>query len=257
VRNPFLVFAVAICISCLGIAKEGGDVSSGDNFHYNGKVDFLFVVDNSTSYPHHKEAAVRKFTEFIQWMTMVGVDFQIAFTTTTCGRYSNPGSNGTFYGIPQILTSSTQNLAEHFESRLRLEGAWLGSDLERGLSSSLQAIEGPAGRPSFLRQDASLMIFYFSDEDDYGDLEVSDFISKLDRIKPSVDGKRSWIANFYGALPGDTSSATYIEPGLRYISLSQLSGGFQFSLFQPNSVEYGIKRFQKYLSRPLRKMESR
>jgi hypothetical protein len=133
-----------------------------------GKVDILFVVDDSGSMFDDQQILAANFESFIQAAAANGAsDFHIGITSTDL--LSEGALAGRFTGSPAVLTNSTPNLVGSFAER-----AVLGSDgagLELGLDAMRLALSEPLASSTnagFHRAEAALSIIIVSDEDDSG-----------------------------------------------------------------------------------------
>lgn len=207
---------------------------------YNNKVDVIFIMDNSSSMAIANQKLRDTIPGLVQALLKQKLDLHVAVITTSIGGKAD---GGRFLGSPAYLTSSTPDMANVLISRLKSVGDD-GSDLERGLDS-LAAVLAPSylageGR-GFLRNDALMAIIALSTEDDKSSNVsggANGYAGILDSVKGFYeDGTRQWILNFIGVLslssgncPAAGSALGYLEPGLRYMNLANLTGGVQASV---------------------------
>jgi hypothetical protein len=172
-----------------------------DTTQGQGKVDVLWVVDDSGSMEWAQEQLREKFEAFAQKLTQARVDFRVGVTSTDvcdinwttdgkakpdkyCPNKSDisPGAkvNGVMIGPAQgrlikdsqtgskVLSNSTPNFVQTF-GRLSNLGT-VGSGLEHGLTAARMAIEKAKSgvNADFLRNDAFLSVIVLSDEEDDG-----------------------------------------------------------------------------------------
>jgi len=139
----------------------------------DGKVDVLFIVDNSGSMGDDQQILADNFATFIAGASTSGTDFQIGVTSTDV---LDPGAlRGRLNGSPAILTGQTPGLVNAFETRASL--GTNGTGLELGLEAMRLALSEPlasSANAGFHRPAAALSIIVVSDEDDSGDY-VGDF----------------------------------------------------------------------------------
>lgn len=146
----------------------------------NGKIDILWVVDNSGSMDTSQQAIAANFQRFIEKFQQNGFDFQIAVTTSDAykdefnaslnlslykrGTYVN--NAGQTVTAPAILNSTTPELEKAFIANI-LRGTG-GSGDERTFQSLRATLNNTTNATSgFPRADAYLSIIMLSDEDDF------------------------------------------------------------------------------------------
>ena len=190
-----------------GGAPHAGEQVVFDTMQKQGKVDILWVVDDSGSMDWAQDQLTSKFESFARKLTEARVDFRVAVTTTDvcdidwsngkpktnahCPELKNPGNggqlisggtmiDGAMVGPPQgrflvdpttklsVLTNATPNFASTF-ARVAKAGT-SGSSYEHGLTAAKMAVEKAiAGvNKNFLRSDAPLSVIVLSDEEDEG-----------------------------------------------------------------------------------------
>ncbi len=145
----------------------------------NGKIDILWVIDNSGSMQTSQQAIAANFQRFIDRFEQNGFDFQIAVTASDAYKDDFNASlgmavykNGTYvvdgitYTAPKILTKDTPNLEQAFIANI-LRGI-NGSGDERTLQSMRSALNNQTNiEMGFPRSDAYLSVIMLSDEDDF------------------------------------------------------------------------------------------
>lgn len=146
----------------------------------NGKIDILWVVDNSGSMATSQQAIADNFRRFIEKFQENGFDFQIAVTTSDAykdifnagltqsvyknGSYVN--DNGDTVSAPKILRPDTPDLDKAFIANI-VRGT-NGSGDERVFQSLQAALSNQTNIDlGFPRKDAFLSIIIVSDEDDF------------------------------------------------------------------------------------------
>jgi hypothetical protein len=217
-----------------GIAPQ--DFSFGQQVTYNNKVDVLFVMDNSQTMAKHQSAIGSQFSNFIDVLNQKGIDYHIGVTTMDV---SASGARGALLGTVKVIDSRTPNLKNQFLANVNMGET--GSDLERGIDGLRRALTAPlidGANTGFLRTDAVLAIVFVTNEDDKSSGSIAEVIAALDAIKPPFPyGARGWIANLIGVLDVGTdcsTSASYTEPGDRYLALVDRSGGTGASICSNN-----------------------
>lgn len=146
----------------------------------DGKMDILFVIDNSDSMYNEQQEIARRFNTFIN--DLGGMDWQIAITTTDAREKNYPGWGGRldkFGNTNQIvLKPNTPNRTSLFQSTIQRDesldcievgGEWLcPTTHEEPLRASILAMQQRnTHNAGFFRDDADLSIVYISDEDEY------------------------------------------------------------------------------------------
>ncbi len=221
----FIIGMIACMSACSKSQYSLPDSSQqfGQSVKYNNKVDVVLLVDNSSSMDTYQNKLAQQAPGMIQALNSFGMDYQLVVVTTDMRAGGNGGS---YVGNPQILVPGTQNLSNILTARIK-QGTG-GSDQERGLESIEAALNN---QPSFLRSDALLAVIALSNEDDHSPDNSNHFISYLDQLKPKFNGfTQAWIVNFIGVPNLQSSCSTaldgiYKEPGLKWISLAEYSGG--------------------------------
>jgi len=124
-------------------------------------VDVLFIIDNSGSMADNIDRLNDTFRVFIQQFNLLGLDYQIAVTTTDMDRTDA----GQFVG-PIITPRDPDPVAEF---RRQTDQGTGGSGDERGRDAAYAALRAPLinnQNAGFVRQDANLAVAIISDEDD-------------------------------------------------------------------------------------------
>jgi hypothetical protein len=195
---------------------------------YNNKVDILFMVDNSSSMLQYQRRLESQVDRLVLSLNQKALDYRIAVVTSDLRP---GGSGGRLIGSPSYLTSLTPNIQNLLRSRIVL--GQTGSDIESGLGSIRQALSSVSGS-KFLRSDALLAMVILTNEDDYSLGTIREYRDFFDNLKNQVPGfKRGWILNFIGVISIDgncRTTADFKEAGLRYMALSDISGGIKASI---------------------------
>jgi len=124
-------------------------------------VDILLVVDDSCSMANDQASLGSNFGTFINTMTGLGADWQVAVITTTSASFRGP----VFTNTPGGVTA--------FSNQVNVGTG--GSGTEKGIDRAWQATQsggdaGPGSATGFLRPAAVLSIVFVSDEDDQSSL---------------------------------------------------------------------------------------
>lgn len=142
-----------------------------------GKIDILWVIDNSGSMRTSQENVAANFQSFIQGFSTRGYDYHIAVTNTEAYEAIFSGdnqdakfrdgdwnvANSTRSGV-FIITPDTPNISDVFLINV-IQGT-LGNGDERAFQSFKSALSNPLNT-GFLRNDSHLAIIIVSDEDDF------------------------------------------------------------------------------------------
>lgn len=233
----------------------------------NGKIDILWVIDNSGSMQTSQQAVADNFQRFIENFRDNGFDFQIAVTTSdgykdnfvpglTQSVYKNGSyvdSNGDTLQAPKIIRPDTPNLDQAFIANI-LRGI-SGSGDERVFQSMKTALNNTTNQElGFPRQDAFLSVIVVSDEDDFSwdgpssidnqynnpNLHTSaSYDEFLSTLTNSTSTNKKFNVNTIAILDSPTLTGLQClsqlgsstrKIGIRYQELSELSDGILGSL---------------------------
>jgi hypothetical protein len=181
----------------------------------SGKVDILFVDDNSKSMSPEQSAMAARFSTFLSSLDSRSIDYRIAITTTDVNQAAGqllPFSNGKSYLTPgnSANTQMFQNVIQRSETIACDSGQSVcPSNDERGIyAANLVIRNNPAG---FIRSDAHLAIVFLSDEDERSQVYDQSASFRLS----SDDLPQTLIANVQNIYGGKSVSAhaIIIRPG--------------------------------------------
>lgn len=230
----------------------------------NGKIDILFVIDNSGSMAASQQAMADNISRFFDKFDAKGFDYQIGVTTTDAWRVYfggaatmaqlRDGVGSTHTGI-RIVTPSTPNRQSVFITNMKQGTAGNGDErafqsIQATLDSSLNA------NSNFPRADAFFSIIILSDADDLSNttastidngnptsyyanpnlIPVQNYIDYLDTKFGVVNGVRSgkYNVNTIGVLDSQCESQVASggenKIGNRYMQLSDATSGIKGSL---------------------------
>lgn len=205
-----------------GICGNGTLENTSDTFTQNtaqeGKVDILWVIDDSGSMGDEQNALAYNFNAFIQNFITRNVDFKMAITTTD-GR---SGRSGQMIGDPALLTSTAAAADEaaflnNFSNLIRVGTS--GSGNEVGLQTSGDFMTQHSS--TFLRDDAYLVVVYVSDEEDHSSSTVSSYVDGLKALKTNEG-----LVKVYSIVTKELVPNKQWETlGTRYIEAAALTGG--------------------------------
>lgn len=136
-------------------------------------IDVLTVIDSSGSMVDEEATLRSNMPLVLSSLQQQSVDFHLAVTTMDLGP---GGARGRLLGTAPFLTPSTPNGAATWAANTAV--GTLGSGLDEGLEASKLALSAPlttGANAGFLRNDASLLVLYVSDEDDSSPLGMTDY----------------------------------------------------------------------------------
>lgn len=189
------------------------DVFSQNAAEVNGKIDILWMVDNSGSMLTSQQAVADNFRRFIQQYQDKGFDFQIAVAATdgwmdtfntslTRSRFKTgsytPSGGGSAVQAPAILTPSTPDLEQAFVANVMVGIS--GNGDERAFSSIENALENTSNQAlGFPRADAFLSVIIVSDEEDFSQTVSSFSESYTNPNLISVAHYRDYLSELTGS----------------------------------------------------------
>lgn len=195
-----------------------------------GKVDILFIIDNSPSMDKEQKKLSEKLKAFIPGIK--NLDWQMGFTTTDVsnGKYGLKGSLLELAGHPgkTVLDNSYADADQVFLKTVRrpeMNGCFIGcpSSDEQPLKASILSMQKHlTENANFYRSDADLVIIVLSDED-----ELSTGPSKATKPQAVVD-------SFHAIFGFEKQLSVYgiiIEPGDQACYDDQKSANFQDAWF--------------------------
>ncbi len=141
----------------------------------NGKIDILFVIDNSGSMASSQQRLIDGISKFFDQFDSKGFDYQIAVTTTDAYRVQfgaaasmakfKDGTDATSHTGAFIVTPQTVNKQSVFNINVRQGTS--GNGDERAFSSFQSALDSTQNAGlNFPRGDAFFSIIMLSDADD-------------------------------------------------------------------------------------------
>jgi hypothetical protein len=211
-----------------GVCGAGTLANTKDQFVQNssqtGKVDILWVVDNSGSMGDEQNALARNFDTFIQEFIQKNIDFKMAITTTD--PYT--GNDGRIIGNPNALTSQAaandqSSFMSDFRSMIRVGTNGAGS--ERGLRTSRNALRNHL--TNWVREDAFLVIVYVSDEEDQSVNPTNVYIDFLKGLK-----RQEGLVKAYSIVTKARTHKRWETVGQRYVDVSDATGGQSADIHQ-------------------------
>jgi hypothetical protein len=266
-KRLFLGLVVCAGLVGAGCSPKGSTFSllpDQNNFQQNaastnGKIDILWVIDNSGSMATSQANLAANFQRFISTFDTKGFDYRLAVTTTdaylelfgagAAQSVFRDGTDNTSHTGVFVVTPQTPNLSQTFLTNVQ-QGTF-GSGDERAFQSFKQALSNPANLP-FPRPDAFLSVIMLSDEDDFSHATpisfdnqysnpalytVDSYVAFLDSLTGATSVTRSMKYNVNSISILDEACRTTLSNafpgrkiGTRYIDLSQKTNGVQESL---------------------------
>ncbi|MCY4523278.1 MAG: hypothetical protein OXB84_00925 [Halobacteriovoraceae bacterium] len=147
-----------------------------------GKMDAIVSIDNSGSMDHFQKKVRENSNYFMEGLAYegIGVDWKLGLLSTDI-------TDAPYLGFDIPFNYSQDNVVETFNEAV-VDLGIEGGIPERAFSSVLKALNG---YPSFLREDAFLVLFFLTDEREQSDEPYNgkslptaqDFIEQLIKIK--------------------------------------------------------------------------
>jgi hypothetical protein len=194
-----------------------------------GKVDALFIVDNSGSMADKQANVARNFEEFFKVISDAQVDYHIGVLTTDTVSTSDRAK---LKGNPAVITPSTPNPVAAFAANVKV--GTNGNAQEKGLDAARLFFSVP--QPDFLRTDAYLFMIFLSDEDDNSlPGEPRYFYRLFEGLKGKGNDGMVMMSAIVGDIPNGCCSSDKgclpesggwkANAGTRYKEVSDLTGG--------------------------------
>lgn len=233
VKTARLGGVLAASVLCLwgcedpGLRRVPGAGLQVDTFQQTaaGKIDVLWVVDNSPTMARQRENVARNIERFF---ASVGpsTDFHVAITTTDVRN-----DNGRLVGDPPLITASTPDPLAAFARNVQV--GTQGAALEQGLEAARRTFE--LHNRNFIREDAHLFLVFVSDEDDQSAPGTAKYFY---RFFKGLKGKGNESMVSAGAIVGDVPDGCSSEAGLgragdRYTEFVEMMGGRAGSICDP------------------------
>ena len=151
-------------------------------------VDVLWVIDNSCSMEEEQTALSANFGKFMSYFTDSGLDYHVGVVSTDMDSQAHSGKLRRDGGTSFIDTSFSASEANQSFSR-RAQMGTSGSGWERGLDAAWASIvtHGNGNNNGFYRDEAAFAMVVISDEEDFSDVSVQEFISWASALKPSSE----------------------------------------------------------------------
>ncbi len=209
-------------------------------------VDILFVIDNSGSMLQEQQSIAQNFSSFINFTVGLNIDYHIGVVTTDVSD-ADAGKLVAPY-IANIGPDASADPIGDFVAMVNVGTD--GSATEKGLAASVLAVTEPlvsTANGGFLRPDALLSVIYVSDEDDFSEGDVSDYVDGLLSAK-GYDSQAVIASAIAGEPPaGCDANGNSASSGDRYYDISLALEGLFESICTPDwsttMEEIGIGTF--------------
>ena len=193
-------------------------------------LDVLWVIDNSGSMNQFQTSLSTNISSFINAFAQTGADYQMAVITTDR------------YAISTILTPLTPNIEQEL-GNLVVQGTY-GSGMEKGIEMSYRALSSSSSAgvgSAFFREDATLVVIYVSDEQDWSNPGWNNYTNFFDSIKPAGQFVPYGVIS---DVPGGCQYTTFnglvrtLQPGIGYWDLIDHYGGSWYSIC---ATDWGVQ----------------
>tara|TARA_R110002072_G_scaffold64203_3_gene159520 strand:- start:129807 stop:130961 length:1155 start_codon:yes stop_codon:yes gene_type:complete len=211
-----------------GVCSVGSPTNAQDSFTQNtereGKVDILWVIDDSGSMGDEQSSLSYNFEAFIREFIVRDIDFTMGITTTD-GRSSRAGlARGNFSSLTSVAAQNNeQAFINDFKNLIQV--GTRGSGTEMGLHTSQRFFER---YPSFVRDDAFLVLVYVSDEEDQSSQAVQSYVDSLFSLKD----KRGQLKTYSIVTKQIDPSKRWETLGDRYVEATNLTNGVSTDIHQ-------------------------
>jgi hypothetical protein len=267
----FLITACGSSGTSYSLLGTQNSFSQNPSSTVNNKLDVLWVVDNSSSMDPLQQNLVTNFNSFINNFQTLGLDYNMAITTTDAylseaAFQNNPSLakvrdgvgatvSGYFYITPLI-----PNIVSNFVTNAT-QGA-NGSGDERAFQSMFDTLNSPLNS-TFRRAGAFFAVIILSDEDDFSDTTrpqyswlnnggipdhdyanpnlptIASVVSALDTMTSSTAANRNYNVSAISVLDSSCqASHVGVSPttiiGQRYIDLANATNGVTGSICDAN-----------------------
>ena len=216
------------------------------------KIDLLWVVDNSGSMADKQAKLAASFQRFIDAFARGAIDYRIAVTTTDV-LGTAPGTAGTFYGTPTVISPTDDDPLAEFQQNIKVGTG--GSGNEEGLAAAKLALDlvnqanapilaarqacvaacpaqsaatcvpncQQSHEPSFLRPDAFLHVVFVSDDEDHSGDEAIHYARYLETVK-GLGNEAAVSASAIVGQASDSADCTG-RAGQKYDDVATYTGG--------------------------------
>jgi hypothetical protein len=238
-----ITFGLLSVVACDGSEQRIHRQSQVESFRQDptNEIDILWVVDDSQSMANEQAKIADRFDDFLTGINDAGVDWHIGVISTDL---DNLDTAALLQGEPAVLTTDTPEYRSLFQERVRV--GIDGSDKEKGIDAAFQALTEPllsGPNEGFRRPGATLMVNYFSDENDCSDRGalLDEWVAEpcYDRSEMLVpvielirdyrtltqEGERMYVSAIVG--PKIAAGCEGAKPGSRYNTMADAFGGLK------------------------------
>lgn len=191
-----------------------------------GKVDIVWVIDNSGSMSSIQQSVIQNANLFIQEFTKIrGLDWRMSLLSTDLGE--DP-----YLGMPTVFDYNHPDPVTEFSQAVRRLGID-GDATERSFDPIIKQLNA---HPNFLRPNAYLVMIYVTDEEEQSNITASNFLNNLVARK----GGRLGMIRAYGAISAkDLGCSGWNEyAGSPYEAVINATNG---SVFGTCSAQFGAE----------------
>ena len=234
-RFPAKMHLLLLPLAVLTVACSDYDVArnvSEDVFVQedgNLTVDLLWVMDDSGTMSEEQANVVANLGSFVTVLDGFGADWQVGVTTTNVDAEAGAL-------VAPVLAAGADDVTIAFADAVDV--GTTGSRDEQGLLALELATSEPllsGDNAGLVRGDADLAVVILSDEDDHSPGEVGAYQDHLVGLKGQGNARVSAVV---GELPaGCASPYAAADPGERYLSLANVSGGLVDSICRDDFSE--------------------
>jgi len=182
-----------------------------------GKVDILWVVDDSGSMGDEQKALAYNFDVFIHEFLEKKIDFKMAITTTDGTSSKNGRSVCDFSILDSTAAKSNESqFVKDFANCIKV--GTRGSGREKGLQTSKSFVNRYI--ENWMRDDAYLVVVFVSDEEDQSSNTPLSYVEYFQELK-----KTSGLIKLYSIVNTKKTGTSWETIGYRYLEASDKTGG--------------------------------
>ena len=186
-----------------------------------GKVDIVWVIDNSGSMSSIQQNVIQNANLFIQEFTKIrGLDWRMALLSTSL-------SETPYLGMPTVFDYNNADPVSAFSQAVRRLGID-GDSTERSFDPIIKQLNA---NPSFLRPNAYLVMIFVTDEEEQSSISTGNFLNDLTARK----GGRLGMLRAYGAIDArDLGCSGYAYAKGSYEAVINATKGSVFGTCTPS-----------------------
>lgn len=209
-------------VDAINISESHAVVADG------GRVDILWVIDNSLSMSDIHSAVISNAAAFMQEFTKYGaLDWRM-------GLLSSDISDAPYLGFKTLFDHRTPDAVRVFQDAVSQLGV-AGSGTEQFFAPASQAL---VANPLFLRSDAWLILIFVTDEKEQSGVTAQNFMAGMAAMK----GGRANMVRVYGAFNAQdfgcptsySTSDQVVYAGSPFEAVIRPSGGSAYSTCAPD-----------------------